>query len=91
LDPGRPWDTNLSAGRDVSQPAKEFYKAVSLPSVKDKADTVTDDVTDDETDDEETDDSDVDNAGVSPRLVSESASLSQYRSRSPAQPFADAF
>ncbi|CZR50576.1 uncharacterized protein PAC_00450 [Phialocephala subalpina] len=91
LDPGRLWDTNLSAGRDVSQPANEFYKAVSLPSVKDKADTVTDDVTDDETDDEETDDSDVDNAfGVSPRLVSESASLSQYRSRSPAQPLADA-
>ncbi|PVH72156.1 hypothetical protein DL98DRAFT_596282 [Cadophora sp. DSE1049] len=84
LDSGRPWDTNLSAGRDVSQPANEFYKAVSLPNVKNQADTVTDDTTDDETDDEETDDSDVDNAfGVSPRLVSESANLSQYRSRTP--------
>lgn len=89
LDPCHPSDTHLSVGRDVSQPANEFYKGVSLSSIKDKLDTVTDDVTDDETD-EEADDSDVDNAfGVSPRLVSENASLSQYRSRSPTHAFAD--
>jgi hypothetical protein len=32
LDPGRTWDTNLSARRDVCD------KAVSLPSIEDKAD-----------------------------------------------------
>jgi hypothetical protein len=93
LDPSHTWDTYLSAGRDVSQPANVCDKGVCLPSITDNADTATDDMTDDETDeeiDEETDDSDVDNAfGASPRLVSESDSLSQYHGRSLAQASAD--
>ncbi|KAF4628951.1 hypothetical protein G7Y89_g9197 [Cudoniella acicularis] len=84
LDHGRHCETNLSARRDGPQPANMRDQEVSSLN-EGRADTVTNDGTDDKNDEEndkEIGDSDLDDPfGVSPRLVSSCACLSQCRRR----------
>jgi hypothetical protein len=78
LDADRTRDTDPSLAEDGSQPTNVCDRWMSSPSVEGKADIVADDGSDDG--------SDLDDPfGISPCLVSESASLSQYRDRSPMQ------
>ena len=76
---------NYAAGSDARHPANVYSKLMSRSNVEDRADAVTDDGFEDETNYSDVDDS----SGVPPCLVSDSACLSQYHSRSPAQAYED--
>lgn len=78
-------DRNVVAGGDDCQPANVYSKYMSRATVEDGADTVTDDAVEDEIDYSDLDDP----SRVPPCLVSDSACLSQYHIRSPAQAFED--
>ena len=81
LSLGHNRNRNVAAGSDDCQPAKVYSNWISRSSVEDSADTVTDDGVKDEIDYSDVNDP----SGVLPCLVSDSARLSQYHSRSPAQ------
>jgi len=74
---------NYAAGSDARHPANVYSKLMSRSNVEDRADAVTDDGFEDETNYSDVDES----SGVPPCLVSASACLSQYHSRSPAQAY----
>ncbi|KAH8663692.1 hypothetical protein BGZ60DRAFT_73790 [Tricladium varicosporioides] len=78
LDHDRHSETNLSVRQNGSQPTNARDQEASSPNVEGSVDGVTNDKND-----EENDDSDLDDPfGVSPRLVSLCASLSQCHSKS---------
>ncbi|KAL2063215.1 hypothetical protein VTL71DRAFT_5019 [Oculimacula yallundae] len=85
LSLGHSGNRNVAAGGDDCQPANVYSEWMSRSSVEDGADTATDDGIEDEIDCSDVDDP----SGVSPRLVSDSACLSQYYSRGLAQAFED--
>ncbi|KAH9203449.1 hypothetical protein DL95DRAFT_451985 [Leptodontidium sp. 2 PMI_412] len=85
LSLGHDGDRNVAAGSDDCRPANVYSKWMSRSNVEDGADTATDDGVEGEIDYSDVDDP----SGVPPCLVSDSACLSQYHSRSPAQAFED--
>ncbi|KAH6696563.1 hypothetical protein BKA61DRAFT_250766 [Leptodontidium sp. MPI-SDFR-AT-0119] len=85
LSLGHNGDRNVATGSDDCHPANVYSKWMSRSNVEDRADTVTDDEVEDELNYSNVDDP----SGVPPYLISNSACLSQYHSRSPAQVYED--